>query len=170
MNKRILLAATFGIALFGILPTMVYAQDTSSGCGLGWMVTQRNSLVSSWVRASTNVTFSNTIAMTFGTSGCSRHDLVLNEKSAEYFVEANYDRLRREMAEGQGEFLSAFAEVLGCDAGSMSEFANAVQSQYGSIFDHTPSADEVLQRTRVAISVNPELAFRCQNVRLAANY
>ena len=168
MNRIFKLAYLLGIIAFGILPTLVLAQDSSSGCGVGWMVTQRQSLISSWVRQSTNVTFSNTIAMTSGTSGCAKHDIVLNEKKAEHFAEANFDRLRLEMSGGRGEFLTAFSEILGCDAGASATFAELVQANYAELFAGTPSSDELLARTRALVSLNPGLAFRCQNARLIA--
>src|SRR4051812_42395838 len=112
VKKSIQVLAAAVLMIGTVLPSVSRAQDSSSGCGLGWAVSQRQSLLSSWIRNSTNVTFSNTIAMTFGTSGCARHDLVLNEKKPIYFAEANFNRLMIEMAEGHGEFLGAFAEVL----------------------------------------------------------
>ena len=163
---KILAASIFA---FGLVSSSVcQAQDSSSGCGLGWQVNQRTSLVSSAIRASTNATFSNTIAMTFGTSGCAKHDIVLNEKQPIYFAEANFHNLMVEMAAGHGEFLVAFAEVLGCDAGASKTFGQLTQAHYNEIYDATATPASMLLRTRAMIDANPALAMRCQSVALIA--
>ena len=107
-----------------------FADDQSSGCGLGWQVSKKNSLVSSFVRSITNAVTSNTIAMTIGSSGCSKHDIVMREKAAEYFAEANYLKLQTELAEGQGEHLVALGLILGCDR----DLGAVLQSNYETIF------------------------------------
>ncbi len=56
------------------------AEDKSSGCGLGWKVTSRQSLLSSYVRYITNAVTTSTFAMTSGTSGCDSHSIVKNDK------------------------------------------------------------------------------------------
>lgn len=110
--------------------TSSFADDQSSGCGLGWQVSKKNSLVSSFFREITNAFTSNTIAMTVGSSGCAKHDIVMREKAAEYFAEANYLKLQTEFAEGQGEHLDALAIILGCDG----DVGTAMQSHYEVIF------------------------------------
>lgn len=113
-----------------------FADDQSSGCGLGWSIFKKNSLVSSWSRNITNLIASNTSAMTTGSSGCAKHDFVMKDKAAEYYAEANYQKLQSEFAEGKGEHLEAFANVLGClgNAGAV------LQSHYETIF----SSDSVM--------------------------
>jgi hypothetical protein len=121
----------------GMFSSVTMAADSSSGCGLGWMVFQKNSLVSSSLRATTNTMFLNTIAMTFGTSGCAKHDIVMNEKKAIHFAEANFEKIMQEMAQGNGEFISSFAQVLGCrdvagfNQATKNNFAQLVGPQNG---------------------------------------
>lgn len=126
MKKTMIVAIVF--ALFS--STASFADDQSSGCGLGWQVTKKNSLVSSFVRSITNAVTSNTIAMTVGSSGCAKHDIVMREKAAEYFAEANYLKLQTELAEGQGEHLQALGMILGCDG----NVGAVLQSNYETIF------------------------------------
>lgn len=149
------------LALLVSAPMISNADDSSSGCGLGWQVTRKNSLLSSWIRASTNYTFSNTIGMTSGTSGCARHDIVQEDSKAIHYAEANYHRLMVEMSQGSGEFLTGFADVLGCDLEGSARFAKTAQSHYGDLYttDGTPS--QLLQQTRILVSTTPELALHC---------
>jgi predicted sugar kinase len=108
-----------------------FADDSSSGCGLGWMVFKKNSLVSSSLRATTNVMFLNTVAMTLGTSGCARHDIVMNEKKAIHFAQANFGKIMQEMAQGRGEFVTTFADVLGCN--DVAGFTSSMQQNFSHV-------------------------------------
>ncbi len=141
----------------------VRADDSSSGCGVGWMVTKKNSLVSSFVRNLTNFTFSNTIAMTSGTSGCASHSIVKNDSLPQHFAESNHQQLMVEMAKGQGEYLQAFAWTLGCQSDSSYQlFQSTVRGNYEQIYngsDVTPA--EVLKNVRSQMKQNPALARSC---------
>lgn len=119
----------FALAL--LATSKVFAADSSSGCGMGWEIAPKQSLVSSWTRAIVNATFSNTIAMTLGTSGCAKHSIVYNEKQGIHFAETNKEVLAVEMAKGQGEFVASFAEVFGCQ--NTKAFGSMVQNKYESV-------------------------------------
>jgi predicted methyltransferase len=108
----------------------VAGSDNSSGCGYGWEVTKGKTLSASSTRGSTNSTASNTIAMTMGTSGCEKHDIVMQEKEQIHFANFNYEMIVADMAIGSGEYLNGFADVLGC---SQASFASAAQQNLGSI-------------------------------------
>ena len=94
--KNLFLALT----LFG--SCSLFAADGSSGCGPGWYLFKENSLVSSAFRATTNgILFpSVTFGMTFGTSNCTQHKLVLKEKESLHFVTENYFEVQADMARG----------------------------------------------------------------------
>ena len=94
-----------------ISATSVMAADSSSGCGMGWQVAPNQSLISSSTRSIVNATFSNTIAMTLGTSGCAKHSIVKNDAKGIHFAEANLNQLAIEMARGNGEFVTSFSSV-----------------------------------------------------------
>jgi hypothetical protein len=133
--------------------THSFADDQSSGCGLGWAVTKRKSILSSLVRAYTNATFSSTFGMTSGTSGCAEHSIVMKEKKAIHYTEANYHQLMQEMAEGQGEYVSTYAQVLGCSPRVQKAFTQSLKRHYGQIYTHdgvTPQ--EVYQNVKQQIS------------------
>ncbi|OFZ83555.1 MAG: hypothetical protein A3K03_01550 [Bdellovibrionales bacterium RIFOXYD1_FULL_44_7] len=84
--------------------------------------------------------------MTFGTSNCAKHSIVMKEKEAQYFAETNRDILEIEMAQGNGEYLNAFAQTMGCQK---PEFIRTVQQNYEKIFSHQGiSATEMLENVR----------------------
>jgi hypothetical protein len=122
------------VLLLSVFTLSAHADDQSSGCGLGWQFFKKNSLVSSSLRSTTNVIALNTIAMTSGTSGCAKHDIVMKEKAALYYAEANYQKLQSEMAEGQGEHLKAFAMLLGCQGANAVQAERLLQGNYGNVF------------------------------------
>jgi len=111
-----------------------YADDTSSGCGYGWTVTKNKTLLGSSIRSSVNAVASNTIAMTMGTSGCEKHEIVIKDREQEYFTEINYENIVAEMAQGQGEYLTTFANVLGCR--NVEAFSNTAQANLVDLVAH----------------------------------
>ncbi len=148
---------------FGFLGSLAFAEDKSSGCGLGWKVTQRKSLVSSTVRSYTNMIGSQSSGMTSGTSGCDQHSIVKSEKAPLHFAEANLNSLMIEMAQGQGDFVMAFGSVMGCETQALSHFSATTQQNYEKIFssqDVTPA--QFLENVEKTISNDPKLAQACQ--------
>jgi hypothetical protein len=142
--------------------SFAHSDDQSSGCGLGWQVTQRMSIVSSAVRLTTDTVLPNTFSMTSGTSGCARHDLVKNDEKAVLFAVNNYDSLIVEMAQGSGEFLEGFAQALGCNEAAFSKFSTFTQSRYQKIFENSANDGiNLYKAVRTEIQASPELATQC---------
>lgn len=110
------------------------AEDKSSGCGLGWKVTSRQSLLSSYTRSITNASTSSTFGMTSGTSGCDHHSIVSNDKKDIHFAEVNFHSLMVEMAKGHGEYVKGFALVMGCKENQASDFSKITQRNYNRLF------------------------------------
>lgn len=121
----------------------VRADDNSSGCGVGWMILKENSLVSSSFRSSTNATFFNTIAMTFGTSGCAKHKIVKREELPAYFANDNLDQITIDMAKGEGPYLATLAYTLGCQ--DIKTFSSKVQENFSVLSSNQNGADLVKQ-------------------------
>lgn len=146
--------------LMVLMTSTSFAADSSSGCGVGWMVFKDNSLVSSFFRAATNATFLNTVAMTFGTSGCAKHSIVMNDKSGIHFVEANQHQLVVEMAKGRGEYVSAMGYVLGCR--NLDLFSAKARSNYNNIFSKDQmSASEIYQNIKNSVKADKDLSLSC---------
>lgn len=106
----------------------VFADDSSNGCGLGWAVTKKKSMLATTTRGSTNSIIPNTFGMTSGTSHCDSHSFAKNELPAYQYIETNYDMLMVDVAKGQGEYLDGFAAVLGCTGSGVDQLNQAVRS------------------------------------------
>jgi len=140
-------------------------QDKSDGCGLGWQVTDKKTLIATTTRGSTNSFVPNTFGMTTGTLGCDQHGFAKKEKDAAIFAANNYDSLKLEMAEGRGEYLEGFARTFGCSDQSMDTFSTMTQDNYLSIIgDGQSSGIQMFKNVKSHIKKNPELAANCSAV------
>lgn len=147
------------LILWLLLSTPAFSADSSSGCGLGWQVFKKNSLISSALRATTNAIFLNTVAMTFGTSGCAQHSIVKNDKKSLHFMDANKHHLMSEMALGQGEHLNALSQIMGCNEES---FSAAMKHNYSDIFrNDAVSARQLVNLVKAQMILQPELRKGC---------
>lgn len=142
----------------------VFAADGSSGCGPGWYVMQDNSIVSSALRAVTNTILFpiSTLGMTFGTSNCTQHKLVLKEKESLHFATMNHFELKRDIAKGTGEYLSAFSNTLGCPNPAQSRLNHNLRARYPQIYnDSTVDPEQVLLEVYRTILSDKILTAQC---------
>lgn len=141
-----------------------FAGDGSSGCGPGWYLFKENSLVSSALRATTNTVLFPlmTIGMTVGTSNCTQHKLVLKEKESLHFATMNHFELKRDVVKGGGEYLSAFAETMGCPAAVQTQLNQGLRKNADKLY---PSRDvapqDVLLEVYKTILTDSELTRQC---------
>ncbi len=110
-----------------------FAQDKSTGCGPGWYVTKSYTWLATTTRNTTN-SYIQPFATTTGTSGCTKHSIVQNDKRSFDFLDTNYDQLAQEAAQGGGEYLAALARSLGCGDRHMAAFEQGVHADYAAIF------------------------------------
>lgn len=148
------------LAIAATVSTSTFAGDSSSGCGLGWQVLPKQSLVSSSLRSTTHAILPNTFSMTAGTSGCTQHSIVKNEREQMYFVESNLDQLTVEMAQGDGDYLRGFAVVMGCE-GAYGEFSGLVQKNYTKMFSGESSPASLLTSVKAGIQSDSKLSHIC---------
>lgn len=155
------------LAVSTLLTLNVFA-DSSVGCGLGSMIFKENSLLSSSARVTTNQLFlTQYLGVTSGTSGCARHDIVLNEQSHVHFAEVNLKSLSIEMAKGQGEYLASFAHTLGCNEGATEHFAELTRSNFSKIFpSYKTNAQEMLNNLGQTLRADSELKNNCRKANL----
>lgn len=138
MKRTLGLIVLFSSILF---TSNLYAADSSSGCGLGWQVFKKNSLVSSFSRALVNFTFLNTVGMTLGTSGCTQHSIVKNEMKAIHYTEANLPELMTDVARGNGEYINALTEIM---VPSNTEcFSTQLRANYENVFFNQAGSSDV---------------------------
>ena len=127
---------------------------------MGYEVAPKQSLVSSSTRSIVNGTFSNTVAMTLGTSGCAKHSIVKNDAKGIHFAEANMNVLALEMARGNGEFVTTFASVYGCN--NSEAFGSMVQSNYETVLPASnTSGVELYNNVKPQIRNNATLSASC---------
>ncbi len=110
----------------------------NTGCGLGTMLFQNNAdgkTLLQTFQATTNGIYGNqTFGITTGTSDCQQpKNFVSNEQLKEFMV-ANMDNLARDIAQGRGETLDAFAELMGVPADKRPEFYAQLQAGFAKIF------------------------------------
>jgi opacity protein-like surface antigen len=111
---------------------------SNTGCGLGSMLFQNNadnSTILQTFQATTNGIYGNqTFGITTGTSDCKQpKNFVSNERLNEFMV-ANMDNLARDIAQGRGETLDAFAELMGVPTEKRPVFYAQLQAGFTRIF------------------------------------
>ena len=152
--KKLLVICAF------LFTSYTMAADSSSGCGLGWAVLSKNSLVSSFTRTFINATFSSTIGMTLGTSGCAQHSIVKNESKIIHFSEANFYQLQKEIALGNGPYVTAFSGLIGCE--DTQNFNSRIQKKFDKIYsDLNTTPNVALKNILKSVQDDQELSANC---------
>ncbi|MBF8271049.1 MAG: DUF3015 protein [Magnetococcales bacterium] len=131
---RILIAAS----LMAASSSVAWA-DNDIGCGLGTQVMEgKSGVVWKVLGLTTNGVSSQLFAVSSGTSGCGKNDVITASNRLNMFTGANLDKLSAEMAMGQGETLSSMAAIMGIEQQDQGAFFNLTKNHYGQIF---PSSD-----------------------------
>jgi hypothetical protein len=164
-GKKLLL---LGVFLVPLCSSPVLAQktntDTGPGCGLGkelWAnASNQKSIGAQVLAATTNGTSGNqTFGITSGTSGCTSDGTILGEYKVTVYASANFDNLSQDMARGNGEHLTSFAELLNIPQENRAEFYTVAQTQYRGMLqsgENTPAA--MLASLDNGMSTHPTLA------------
>lgn len=106
------------IALVCAAPLVSQARDQLDGCGLGWEITEDETMIATTTRGTTNAFVPPTFGMTTGTLGCKKIDVAdRNQESANYVL-SNYVSLKQELAMGNGEYVDGLLEVMSCGQAS----------------------------------------------------
>lgn len=136
MKKVVVIAVALSLMVVG---AAFAGQATSNtGCGLGTMLFKNNAdnkILLQAFQATTNGSFGNqTFGITTGTSDCQQpKNFVSNDKASEFML-ANMDNLAKDIAQGRGETLDAFAELLGVPSEKRPEFYAQLQSGFARIY------------------------------------
>jgi Protein of unknown function (DUF3015) len=135
--KRITVIA---VAVFLVLSSSAFAAGTAHqnvGCGLGTMLFKNaadNSSLLQAFQATTNGICFQTFAITTGTSDCQQPKSFVSNEQVNEFVVANMDNLARDIAQGRGETLDAFAELMGVPTEQRPAFYHQLQGSFARIF------------------------------------
>lgn len=133
-----------------------------AGCGLGSIVFADDPGIVQIFAATTNGTFANqTFGITTGTSNCAGGAAIAQAEDQKAFVQVNYANLARDAAQGQGEYLSTFAHLLGCSADAQPAFFQMTQSKHSELFSDEADPQVTLQSVHQAVSQSPELQASC---------
>jgi len=138
--KKLSVVATV-VAVMLVLAGSAFAAGqahTNTGCGLGTMLFKNNadnSVILQTFQATTNGIYGNqTFGITTGTSDCAQPKNFVSNQQLNEFMVANMDNLARDIAQGRGETLDTFAELLGVPAEKRPEFYGQLQSGFARIF------------------------------------
>lgn len=139
MKKLAVVAAVVAVTL--VLAGSAFAAGQAhqnTGCGLGTMLfkgSADNSVLLQTFQATTNGTYGNqTFGITTGTSDCQQPKNFASNVQLNEFMVANMDNLARDIAQGRGETLDAFAELLQVPVEKRAEFYGQLQSGFARIF------------------------------------
>lgn len=161
MKKVLLLAA-----VVGLLTAPVAFAGQTSGCGVGTQLFKGQSgMVPNLLAVTTNAILPNTFSMTSGTVGCDADATVYNQQRQVEYVAANLGILSEEMAQGQGEHVTALADLMGCPVNLQGDFSRVSQEKYPELF---PTADmeanSFLEGLKSEMAKDPVLASGCTRI------
>ncbi len=131
MKKIYLTSLMLGAALLMSAPAHAY---DSTGCGIGSMAWRGQRGIGPQVLAvSTNGTFSQTIGITFGLSGCDPEGRITGgtQKMVLAFLENNMEQFAMDAAAGNGETIETIAGLMNVDK---SVLGAKTQQNFGVIF------------------------------------
>jgi hypothetical protein len=134
----------------------------AAGCGIGSLVFGDSPGIIQVFAATTNGLFgSQTFGITSGTSNCAGAGTA-SLQMQETFVSMNHSSLSRDMAAGQGEYLTTLSVLMGCEAGSNEVFASTMKENHHKIFTPDAKPAEVLTHVRTVVAENATLAPVCK--------
>jgi hypothetical protein len=160
MKRQWILGLVAG-TLFSATAAQAVGSHTMAGCGFGYMLFGKNtnSKGTQIIAATTNgVLGSQVFGITSGTAGCTEDGLVEINEEVEVFAAINLNNLAEEMAKGSGEYVTAFASLLGADAATRPILLSFFQENYEELFPtEETTAIEMLEALELALAENPDL-------------
>ena len=161
MKRFLISGLMISLALVSGMAGQVFAK----GCGPGPVVMKATVGDQGAFRQvlgfSTNVTFLpiHTLAITFGTSGCSSSGLVKKELDRQIFVAVNRDPLLQDMSRGEGQFVDSMASLMGCPVMFYPAFGQMTQERLEAfVADANQEPAEFVVALRSEIYRTPALA------------
>lgn len=135
-----------------------------TSCGPGWHFNSQATWVGITTRSLVNLTSSSSVAVTSGTSGCAKHNLVKRlEINGIYYAHYNYEALIENMAMGNGEHLNIFAKTYGCSDDVYQVFSEIARKNFSNIVPSNDKKPVTLYRSlKNIMKSNTNLASHCQ--------
>lgn len=136
-----------------------------AGCGLGGSTLPKRGKFIQIIAGIVNAMSFQSSAISSGSSGCKPNTMSAEETKQEQFVVANLGTLSKEIAQGSGSSLTAFAETLGCSASDQNAVNETLQANYQGVFA-APGAVAVLKAAKQALRTNAAIANNCDLVNI----
>lgn len=103
--------------------------------------------------------------MTFGISNCTKHSIVKLEKERVKFATENYFEIASNVASGEGDFLAAYGELMGCHGNMLDRFSNRMKKNFQKVFPSTDiNPENVVKQTYIIMLQDEELTKACFQV------
>lgn len=125
--KKILIAL---MALTSFSAFAAKGNKSLSGCGAGWDIAPKMSMISMTTRGYTN-SVTSPFGTTTGTSGCKRHSIVFEREQQLHLMDFSFDEILANISEGRGEYLRALTKTMGCSDRGYSPIAKHLQEKLG---------------------------------------
>lgn len=148
------------VASAGLASAAWAGHQNDAGCGLGSLLFKENKPVHQILAATTNGIMGNqTFGITTGTAGCESGGMINASREREVFTAVNFRALERELAAGQGQYVSSLAVLSGCRGGQFTAFAKA---RYEKLFpSEKTTALELLSNLDKEIASDPAMSRAC---------
>ena len=91
-----------------------------------------------------------------GTAGCKKWNYGRYQRIQ--YLETQWTFIREEASQGEGERLTALAQIMGCTAERQVQFAFLVRNNYSSLFNNTEDRSVFLLKLETLLSQNPSLS------------
>lgn len=148
--KKLLVRTCLTVIAVAMASTSFAGSYGAAGCGLGSVIFKDQPGPIQVVAATTNgISGNQTFGITSGTLNCGS-PLFASNNQINHFVAQNMDTLARDIAQGQGVTLTAFAELLQIPAAEQDEFARKLQANFDKVF----TSDQVVMADVIDNTVN----------------
>lgn len=135
-----------------------------AGCGIASIaVTPQTDGAAAATAYSTNMASSQSVSITFGISNC---DISVDERQAriqEEFLRGNLSRVLKEIAQGEGPALNAFAETLGCPLEDGPGFNRLLKVEAPRILN-APDVAGILSLVKSRLKLDPRFNRHCTSL------
>jgi len=101
-------------------------------------------LVLSLSACSITETINNFLSSTSGRSWFTEDGLIKEDHKVTAFMAFNFENLKRDMANGQGEYLASLSTLMGISQNDRASFYAHAQSRYPFVMEHQSNPQETL--------------------------
>ena len=160
MEKMFMLFAAVGM-LFSASIAQAVGNHPMAGCGLAYLLfaEDKNTQGVQILASTTNNLYgTQSFGITSGTSGCTEDGALALNREVEVYAAINLTNLAEEMAKGEGEYVTAFAALLGAPEHSRPAFLKFFQEKYEILFPSVETNSiEMLDALRAELLTRPDL-------------